>query len=213
MIDVEGAVPEWHLAGAEHRRMRGQDLLGQGSAGARHADDQDRELRARSQDGRIAQVRRVEAAHDLIHPLRQFVAIVGGFIALGEFVGLPIVFERTGVFPHVVEVFAQPVAQADLVRQRWLPRQQAFDALEPGTVGRGHLAMRCDAEIRKRKIRIDGDRPLKQFLRFGKATAVSPQFAQKRQRFDVIGIYGERGLAAGLSVGRTTLLAHRQPHA
>jgi len=114
------------------------------------------------------------------------------------------------VAAEIVAVFAERVAQIDLVPERQRPGEQRLHALPPRPVRAGHTTVLSDAAEGRGKARIDGERPLEQLLRFGELTAIGAQLTEQRQRFDRLGLDGERRPAARLRRRVPTLHAQRR---
>ena len=72
----EGAVPEAHLARAIDGRMGGEDLLGEGGARARHADDEYRPLRVARAGALGAHEGGIAPCHDPLDELAEAAAVV-----------------------------------------------------------------------------------------------------------------------------------------
>ena len=145
----------------------------------------------------VAQEGGVDAGDHPPDALGQFRPVIAGPIAFAELVSLPIVAERLIVLSDVVKVFAERVAQADLVSERQGLCQQALNALQPGGVAAGHPAMRGDAAVRNRKRRVEDQCSLKELVRFRELAAIGAQLSEHGECFDVVRLDSECGPSTG----------------
>src|ERR1700747_3468100 len=132
--------------------MRGEDLLGERCAGARHADDEHRQPGPGAAGVALRQKTPIERGDDPVDALRELAAIVARAEALAELICLPVVVEGRVVLPGVIEVLAERVTQAHLVPEREGLREQRLDPLMPRRVVTGHPAVLCYAAIGRREI-------------------------------------------------------------
>ena len=116
--------------------------------------------------------RGVEAPDDLIDASGQLRPVVASSMAFAQFVRAAVMVECLVVMPDVVEIFAERMAEADFVSQCRTLGEKRFGSLELRGVIARHFAMRRHGRERKDKIRVDCDRPLKQFPCFRKLTQV-----------------------------------------
>ena len=158
----------------------------------------------------LAHPRGIEARDDLINALRQALALVLDAVALGELVRQPVMAKGRVVLPDVVKILAEGVAQSDFVPERHGLGEHRFRALQPLAIVHGHFAVRGDARKGEGKVRVDFDRSFKKLVRRRELPTVGREFAKKGQRLDVVRLDGERGLAAGLRIGRAALLTQRK---
>ena len=185
---VERRIPEDDLAGTEHRRVRGENLLRERGARAGHPDDEYRWLGRQPANGTAgaaaargvySQGRRVEQGDEPVDAPRQLARVILRSVSLGVLVRLAVVTERLVVALHIVEIFAEGEVQIDGVPERRPLCQHRPRTLEPRGVRRGHFAMCRNAAIGKRKIGIGIDRPLEPHGCLGKPALVGKQLAEQ----------------------------------
>ena len=190
-------------------------MLRERGARAGHPDDEYRWLGRRPGDragrrpahGVCAQERRVEQGDEPVDAPRQLARVIPRSVSLGVLVRLAVVTERLVVALHIVEIFAEGEVQIDGVPERRPLCQHRPRTLEPRGVRRGHLAMRGNAAIGKRKIGIGIDRPLEPHGRLGKPALVGKQLAEQRQRLGVGRLEGQCRPAARLRLRAARLKA------
>ena len=188
---VGDAAQSRQLAGAVNHGVAGQDLLDQGAAGARHAQNEDRRGRGIAHVGQAPEELGIEHAGDLVVERSAGRLVVDDFFSLQR-VSLEPLLEGTIVLADVLEGFAQGEMQAKRLAggQTLAVGGQPLERGEIGVAGLKSFQGRAIA-MRLDEVGIEGQRLIEARQGSIEPALVRQHFAQLMMRARVVGIEGQ----------------------